>query len=409
MGTQARRTDRTVKAVTEIHGAVASGYEAVADAFAENFADGSEAGAACSVYVNGQEAVNLWAGVADPATGKPWDAGTAAMVYSTTKGVTAVCANLLVQRGLLDLDRPVAEYWPEFAAAGKGTLPVRMLLNHQAGLPVIDRKLTFDEVLAGTEVVTALAAQPPVWEPGTQHGYHALTYGWLIGELVRRITGKSLGTFFAEEIARPLGLDFWIGLPDGETDRVAAEVPAAKPQAATPPADPQMRALIAAFTDPDSISSRALYLSGALTPSADGKPDPEGTRRFHASEIPSVNGIGTARSLARLYAACVSEVDGIRLLGDDTVARACATESEGPDRVLVMPTHYGLGFWLPTSWSSLLGPTSFGHPGAGGSLGFADRESRVGFGYVMNQLNTAGMGGDPRKRRLIDAVRGTLH
>ncbi|MEV5968098.1 serine hydrolase domain-containing protein [Kribbella sp. NPDC051952] len=388
-----------------LHGDVAEGFGLVADAFAENFRLGLETGASCVVYLDGREVVQLWAGTADPETVRPWDASTTAMVYSTTKGVAAICANLLVQRGLIDLDRPVAAYWPEFGAAGKESLPVRMLLNHQAGLPLVDAPVTFDDVVAGEPVVAALAAQAPVWTPGSAHGYHAVTFGWLVGELVRRVTGRSLGTFFADEVARPLGLDFWIGLPDSELDRVAREVPSV-PADPGPPT-PQQLQIAAAFGDPASVSSRTMFLNGALAP----KPEPPSLselRRLYRSEVASINGIGTARSLARLYAACVSEVDGVRLLGDDTVERARQVESDGPDRVLFVRTRFGLGFWLPTDWSVLLGPASFGHPGAGGSLGFGDAAARIGFGYVPNRLSATGMGGDPRKERLLDALRRSL-
>ena len=388
-----------------VYGDVAEGFGPVADAFAESFRDGLETGASCAVYVDGREVVHLWSGTADPSSGRPWDDSTAAMVYSTTKGVAAICANLLVQRGLVDLDRPVAAYWPEFGAAGKETLPVRMLLNHQAGLPLVDAPVTFDDVVDGRPMVAALAAQAPVWAPGSEHGYHAVTYGWLVGELIRRVTGRSLGEFFAAEVAQPLGLDFWIGLPDSEFGRVAREVPS--PPADSGPPTPEQLRIAAAFGDPASVSSRTMFLNGALAPKPE-PPSPAELRRLYRSEVAAINGVGTARALARLYAACVSEVDGVRLLSDETVERARQVESDGPDRVLFVRTRYGLGFWLPTEWSAQLGPASFGHPGAGGSIGFGDAAARVGFGYVPNRLSMNGMGGDPRKVRLIDALRRCL-
>jgi len=189
------------------------GYEPVADAFAENFRGPGEIGAACCVYVDGEQVVDLWGGLADAGTEAPWTDHTIAMVYSATKGLAAMCALLLAQLGELDLDRPVAAYWPEFAAGGKDRVTTRQVLSHQAGLPVIDRRLKYEDVLSGGPVVEALAEQPPVWEPGTRHGYHVLTYGWLVGEIVRRVSGESIGAFFAREFARPLGLNTWIGLP----------------------------------------------------------------------------------------------------------------------------------------------------------------------------------------------------
>ena len=216
-----------------------------------------------------------------------------------------MCVALLAQRGEIDYDAKVADYWPEFAAEGKGEIPVRVLMSHRAGLPVIDRTLTADEVFAWTPVIEALAAQAPVWEPGTKHGYHAVTYGHLAGELVRRVSGKSLGTFFADEVAKPLGLDFWIGLPASQESRVAPLVP-------SPPPPPEMEAMMAQFMGPDSLAGRALSLGGAL--SASGDEMIFNTPAMHAAEIPAGNGITNAASLSRMYAACVSEVDGIRLL-----------------------------------------------------------------------------------------------
>ncbi|MGK2949455.1 MAG: serine hydrolase domain-containing protein, partial [Acidimicrobiales bacterium] len=197
--------------MTEIGGRVEPGFEGVAAAFERSFAEHGEVGAATAAYVGGRKVVDLWGGVADQATGAPYTEGSLQLVFSTTKGATAACANLLAQRGDLDIDAPVAEYWPEFAAAGKADIPVRWLLCHKAGLPYVDATLTLDEALAWDPMIRALEAQAPVWEPGTAHGYHATTYGWLVGEVVRRISGKSLGTFFREELAEPLGLEFWIG------------------------------------------------------------------------------------------------------------------------------------------------------------------------------------------------------
>lgn len=378
----------------ELCGTVAPGFEPVADAFTENFDVGPELGAACAVYVDGTEVVNLWAGTADQATGRPWDDRTVAMVASTTKGATAVCAAILVERGVLDVDRPVADYWPEFARAGKADIPVRMLLNHQAGLPVVDATLTVEDILAGGPVVEALAAQAPVWPPGTRHGYHAMTYGWLVGEVVRRISGRSLGRFFAEEVAAPLGLSFWIGIPEEHLDRIA-------PVFIPPEDDPDGPA--AEPLDLDSLALRATTMNGVLNV-LDG--DEVFDRRWHMAEIPAGNGIADARSIARLYAACVGTVDGVRLLGDDTVRRVGAEQSRGIDALIGAETRFGLGFWLPIDEQPLLGPSSFGHPGAGGSIGFADLDARVGFGYVPNRMGS-GMG-DPRRQRLIDALQSSL-
>lgn len=397
----------------DVKGTVAPGFEAVADAFDGNFADGLEIGAACAVHLDGRLVVDIWAGMADPGAGAPWRDDTVAGVFSASKGVAALCAAVLAQRGDLDLDRPVADYWPEFAAGGKEHVTVRTLLNHQAGLPAFDRMLTRDEIMARDPVVAALAEQVPFWAPGTTHGYHALTFGWLVGELVRRVDGRLLGDFLAEEVAAPLSADVWIGFPVEEHGRLARLIPAAPPQpAGEPPAiDPAMLEMItamgAAMADPQSMTSRAFTLNGALVedpPDPDAPRDVEGEKRYYATEMASVNGVMNARALARLYGACVGEVDGVRLLEGDLVEQVLKSTTTGKDAVLFVPTSIGLGFWRPTGASPMFGPSSFGHPGMGGSIGLADPDTGVGFGYVMNKLNTSGMLGEPRKRRLLDAL-----
>ncbi|SPL91764.1 Esterase A [[Actinomadura] parvosata subsp. kistnae] len=336
-------------------GETAPGFEAVRAAFEENLASGAEIGAAVTVYVHGQKVVDLWGGLADPDAGRPWERDTVQVVYSTTKAVTAACALLLAQRGELDLDAPVARYWPEFAAGGKERIPVRWLLTHQAGLPVLDRPITPAEAIAWDPVVDALAAQRPAWEPGTEHGYHAFTYGWLVGEVVRRVSGRSIGTFLAEEIAGPLGLDLWIGLPERERHRVSRIVtdPAAFDTSAIDlDAVPElMRSVLAAYADPTSLSSRAMSL---VRPPLDHNDPAE-----QAAELPATNGICTARGLAGFYAALI---DG-RLLTPGTLAAATAEQAAGIDRVLLVPVRIGTGFGLPTPDAHWYSPTAFGFGG----------------------------------------------
>ena len=397
--------------MSEITGTVADGFEPVREAFEANFAEHGDIGAGVAVYVDGACVVDLVGGIADPSTSRAYDADTLQLVFSTTKGAAAMCAHRLVQEGRLSLDTVVAEIWPEFATAGKSSVTVRDVLGHRAGVPVVDADLALPEVLAIDPIVAALAAQAPVWEPGEAHGYHALTYGWLVGEIVRRVDGRSLGRFFAEEIAGPLGIEFWIGLPDEHQDRVAP-LQASRPQASDfdPSAfDPEILPLLGdlatAYLDPNSVTNRALMLNGSFLLGAGelawNRPE------VRASEIPAANGVTNARSLARLYASCVGEVDGVRTLDADVVDAACTEVSAGRDQVLVVPTRFGAGFFLPSSFSPLLGPGSFGHAGAGGSLGFADRDHRVGFGYVMNKMSTS-LSNDPRTAGLIGALRTCL-
>jgi len=378
--------------VPAVHGFVAPGFEPVRDAFARNFAEHGEVGAACCVYLRGEPVVDIHGGLADAATGRAWQADTLQLVFSATKGVTAACMLMLVERGAVDLDAPVARYWPEFAANGKSAIPVRWLLSHRAGLAAIEGDFTLDEALSWDPVVAALAAQAPLWEPGTKHGYHLRSYGWLLGELVRRVDGRTVGRFLADEVAGPLGLDLWIGLPAEQEHRVSTIVPPA------PPA-PEMQEVMAKLFAPDTIAGRAFSGPSNLF----HYDDMWNRRALHAAELPSSNGIATARALARLYAALVGEVDGVRLLRPETVATARTTQSEGGDAVLYLPTRFGLGFMLPPALCPSAPPSAFGHPGAGGSLALGDPERELGFAYVLNRMSLA-TAGDPRADGLVAAL-----
>jgi CubicO group peptidase (beta-lactamase class C family) len=386
--------------MVEINGTVAQGFEKVVDVFRSNFDEFAELGAGFALYADGEAKVDITAGVADAATGRAWDEGTLQVVFSTTKGAAAICVARLVDAGALSYDDTVASHWPEFAAAGKENVTIRQMMSHQAGLPYVDRVLSFDDLLAVRPVVEALAAQAPVWEPGTTHGYHALTFGWLAGELVRRVDGRTLGTYFADEVAGPLGLDFWIGLPESEESRVSTLA------AAPPPSDPAQLIRMMQTMGPGTIGFKALTMNGSLMGLGAGR-NPFNTRAVHATEMPAANGITNASSLAKMYAATVSDVDGVRLLSPDVMRAASAQAVGGPDAALVAETRFGMGFMLDNETVPLLGPNAFGHAGAGGSLGQADPDSGVGYGYVMNQM-LSGLTGDPRTVRLNDAVRACL-
>jgi CubicO group peptidase (beta-lactamase class C family) len=374
-----------------IAGSVAAGFEPVRDAFVANFEHQGEVGAAFCVHLNGRRIVDLWGGVTAPGASDPYTADTLQMVMSTTKGVVAIAAHILAEEGRLDFDAPVAQYWPEFAAEGKGTMPVRWLFSHRAGLAAIDRPLTVEDVYAWDPVVAALAAQRPNWEPGSGHGYHALTYGWLAGQVIRRASGMSVGRFVAERVASPLGLEFWIGLPDALNARVAPQIPAPPPTPGAP-ADP----FTARLADPKSLMHRAFTNPAGLFGAAN-------LPAFRAAEVPAANGIGTARALSRLYAACIGEVDGVRLLKPETVERAIRTEAHGEDLVVGYETRYGTGFQLSFPSRPMAGGGSFGHYGMGGSVGFAHPSHGLSFGYVMNQMLSPS-GADPRTTALIRAV-----
>ncbi|MEU2394884.1 serine hydrolase domain-containing protein [Streptomyces sp. NPDC007369] len=422
----------------DIQGQVAEGFEAVRDAFIRNFEVLGDRGAAVAVYRDGRRVVDLWAGTRDVDGGAaagaeagaeagadaeaeagaeagaearaagvgggavPWGEGTAQIVRSATKGVAAVVPLLLHQRGLLDLDAPVGAYWPEFKAGGKERALVRDLLAHRAAVPALDVPLTPQQAADGLTGARAVAEQQAFWEPGTAHGYHAQTYSWLLSELVLRVTGASLGKWLAQEVTGPLGLDFWIGLPEaeaasGRVGRVGAvEPPATAGVLRTRP----RRNVSEAYADPASLTRRAF---AAITPLAD-----ENDPAYRAAELPASAGIGTARALAGLYAALLDDTeDGPRLFTPPTAALAGRELSAGPDRVLVVNTRFGPGCMLHSPASPMLSPASFGHPGRGGSLGFADPEAGVGFGYVTNGLAKS-VTADPRAQALIRALRASL-
>ena len=368
-------------------------FEPVRDALAEALASGFEVGAALAVYVDGKAVVDLWGGYADKARTRPWRRDTIVNLYSVGKAISAVCALRLVDAGLLDLDAPVARYWPEFAQANKGGLPVRYLLTHQAALPAIARPLPSGAWSRWETIAEALAAQEPWWEPGAGHGYHVNTQGFLIGEIVRRVTGKTLGTYLRESIAGPAGIDFFVGFGP-ELDPRCADMLPPRPSPETEEflrGESLMR--LCAYRNPLELSGTGVV----------------NTRAWRAAEVPSTNGHGNARAVARLYSALAGdgELDGVRVLSPETIARASEQQVYGDDIVLQRPTRFGLGFQL-TMAERRLGPNprAFGHFGAGGSLGFADPDGRVAFGYAMNQ----GRGGWQHQhvRHFIDLVYAAL-
>jgi len=364
----------------DIGGYVETEFEPVLDAFAANFDERGELAAQVCVYVAGRPVVDLWGGCAPDSL---------MLVFSATKGVTAVCANLLIERGALDPDAPVQRYWPEFRDK---RVTVRHVLSHQAGLPLVEGPITLDEALRWEPVVQRLARQQPLWEPGTKHGYHMRTFGWLVGELIRRVDGRTVGRFFRDEIAYRLSLDFWIGLPDEHESRVVPLVP--------PDAD--MRAAL------EPLKDRLLLARVFANPGDHFNYDTMWNRReLHACELPSSNGIGDARSLARLYAAVGGEVDGVRVLQADSVEAARAIQAKGPDAVILVESAFGLGFMLGAAFGAANPPSVFGHAGAGGSLAFADPERGVAFAYVMNHLRFD-PAGDPRSETLVRALYRSL-
>ena len=373
------------------------------DAFAAVLASGFEAGAALAVYLDGEPVIDLWSGYADAARNQPWRRDTIVNLYSVGKAISAVCLLRLVDAGLVDLDAPVARYWPEFAQASKARLPVRYLLTHQAALPAIARPLPSGSSSSWDTIADALAGQAPWWEPGAGHGYHVNTQGFLIGEIVRRVTGRPFGAYLRESITGPARVDFFVGFGP-ELDSRCADVLPVLPS-------PEAAELQRQFdVDPRGLSGLALMRYNAYR----NPPEISGmgvvnTRSWRAAELPSTNGHGNARAVARLYSALAGDgrLDGVSVLSPETIRRASAEQVYGEDIVLQRPTRFGLGFQL-TMPERRLGPSprAFGHFGAGGSLGFADPDRRLAFGYAMNQ----GRSGWQHKhvRQLIDLVYAAL-
>ncbi|MFI1155585.1 serine hydrolase domain-containing protein [Streptomyces sioyaensis] len=372
------------------HGTADEGFGAVADAFARNFADGGELGAAVTVFVGGRKVVDLWGGSADDRTGRAWDARTVLPVMSLAKAVISFCVHLLAEQGRLDLDAPVADCWPEFARHGKEGITPRMVLAHTAGIPLAERNLTFEELTAWTPVIRALEEQPPLWEPGTAYEYHAHAFGFLLGEVIRRLTGLTPGRYFRRAVADELGLRTWIGLPQEELPQLARLVEAE----GRPP-----------LPSPDLLPMRALTMNGVLP--FPGLDDPHGYNApaLLTAEFPGAGAVSSARGLAALYAAVATGVDGgPRLLGAETVTDAVRQQSGGPSwsGLPDLGARWGTGVLLDSPFRRLLGPRSFAHSGAGGQFGFGDDEFGVGFAYTANRM---GGSGDQRCERLIAALR----
>jgi len=378
-------------------------FAEVRQEFERNFTERGEVGASVAITLAGETVVDLWGGIADPATGAPWERDTMCVVWSTTKGAAALSAHVLSNTGDLDFDRPVADYWPEFAANGKDGVLVRHLLTHQAGVPGVREPLPPGAFYDWDLMTSRLAAEAPFWEPGTRHGYHALTFGFLIGEVVRRITGTTIGTFFRKEVAEPLGLDFWIGLPSAEEGRVARLLEAAPPG----PGDAVDECFILAMTDPTSLPALAIFNSGGYM-----LPGEADSRAAHQAELPSSGGITNARGVAGMY----GQLAHGGLVGSHQFSRAeiyrmteCLSAGSR-DAVLLTCARWGMGFMKGARSAAnvvprqevVLSPEAFGHVGSGGSIGFVDPRAGMSFGFVMNQMKATM--GIPNAQPLIDAA-----
>lgn len=386
------------------------GFERVAEAFQANFDSKGEIGASVCLTVGGETVVDLWGGIADPKTGAAWNEDTVTVVFSCTKGATAICAHVLSSRGKLDIDAPVAELWPEFAQHGKAAVTTRMMLDHSSAVPALREPVKDSGPYEWDYMTGRLAAEAPFWEPGTRNGYHGFTFGWTVGEMVRRASGRSLGAFFQDEIARPLGIDFWIGLPEAIEPRVAPVIPHVYKAG-----DGRTPFMTDLATRRDSPAALFYFNVGAWRSGG------ANSRAGRAAEIGAANGVTNARGLAGLYAPLAN--GGGRLVDAATLARmgevSMATHD---DATLRIPTRFALGFMKsmdnrqrsagarlfgPDVDSVILGSAAFGHVGAGGSLGFADPAAGLSFGYAMNRMGP-GLLLNERGQSLVDAAYRSL-
>jgi CubicO group peptidase (beta-lactamase class C family) len=386
-----------------VSGEVDEGYGKVADVFRRNLSGGQEVGAAFAVYRDGRKVVDMWGGFRNGITRAPWQQDTLVNVFSTTKGVASLAVAVAASRGLISYDAKVADYWPEFAQAGKDAITVRQLLSHQAGLPAIRPLLTPNDLAEPTSMSAKLAAQVPAWTPGTRHGYHGFTLGWYQGELIRRTdpAGRTLGRFFAEEIAEPLGLDFYIGLPTSvNRDRVAHLHPWSRSKLLLH----MSPALVAASLNPFSLTTRACMIAKGIN---GAEVEHYNREEIRVVEIPSGNGIGAARSIAKLYGSAATGGSDIGLTPStlDALKKPAIPPTHGlRDKVLHVDISYSLGFYRPLPATAVFGSSdkAFGTPGAGGSFGFADPDTGIGYAYVMNKLGVHPV--DPRESGLRKAL-----
>ena len=384
-----------------VHGDVSVGFEAVREAFADNFARREELGGACCVYYRGKKVVDLWGGIRNGETGEPWEPDTMVIVHSTTKGLAAMTLALAHSRGWLDYEQPVCRYWPEFAQQGKEKITVRQLLGHQAGLFALDIPVTRELVGDLDRLAIELARQKPAWEPGTRQGYHGITLGFYESELLRRIDPRhrSLGTFFDDEIARPLGLDVYIRLPESIPNSRLATL-----------ARPGMVAMLRGFGPRFMVEAMNPHSNISRTLRGSELPHDAGQIYARNLEIPSGGAVGTAWAIAHAYS--VFALDGhelgLRRKTLDLLAAPAVPPTLGWfDECLRAEVQFSLGFMKPSATWPFGTATSFGSPGAGGSLGFADPAARVGYAYVTSRMGTT-LTGDPRDVALRQALYASL-
>ncbi|MEH6348283.1 MAG: serine hydrolase domain-containing protein [Bermanella sp.] len=380
-------------------------FEDVAYEFMQNFTERGEVGASVCIRIGDEKVVDLWGGLANTRSQTPWDEDSLCVVFSCTKAATAMCAHLLIERGLLDLNAPVSQYWPQFAQAGKEDITVAMMLNHSAGLPAFKDPIKANGFNDWDYMVERLEKEAPFWTPGTRNGYHMISYGWTVGELVRRVSGKSLGEFFQEEFSVPLKMDFWIGLPEDEESRVA-HMMMGEPNMKPPFSDFSK----AVMSNPSSVSHLALMNNGGHSANSEIS---------HAAQIGGAGGISNARSLSRMFMPLANKglAKGNRYFSENTVAKMGEVSvATLQDAVLLLPTRFSLGFMKSmdnrknkpgNTESFIIGDRAFGHVGAGGSTGFADPDCNMAFAYTMNKM-ASGILLNERGQALVDGAYKSL-
>jgi CubicO group peptidase (beta-lactamase class C family) len=379
-----------------LNGTYAPRFQRVVDAFIENYRTEDELGSSVSAVVDGSTVIDLWGGWKDGARVHEWQHDTIVCMMSVSKGITGLAFMLLVDRGLIDVDAPVARYWPEFAQAGKQSLPVRYILDHRAGLPVLENPLWPGAMYDREAMCAALAAQAPLWQPGTIAAYHVHTQGYLLGEIMRRVTGKTVGPFLRDEIAQPLHADYMIGAMSARDQARCAEV--------IPNMDARLFA--AKEAERDTLRARAF-----LQNPAEPWHTTLNSRPWRECEIASGNGHGNARGVARIYGAFArgGELEGVRLCSPASIEAMISEQHNLTERLQDRPYHQALGILLNTPSAVYMGPNprAFGHHGIGGSIGFADPDAGIGFSYCINQMHAVGTNG-PRAARLISALYASL-
>jgi CubicO group peptidase (beta-lactamase class C family) len=403
MKTRGERYLGTAAVAAPVHGEVAPGFERVREEFERNFSERGELGAACAVYHEGEKVVDLWGGYRDLERREPWEEDTLVLVYSTTKGLAGMAMAVAHSRGLLDHDERIAAYWPEFAQNGKEDVTVRQLLSHQAGLSAMDRPLDRATIADRDALAAVIAHQRPAWEPGTSHGYHGISLGWYEGELIRRVDPKrrSIGGFFRDEIADPLDLEFYIGVPPEVPSARIAEIEAFQPLQMLFHLNTMPSGMVLSLLNPRSLTSRSLNHMKLRSPGDLNRPE------FRAVEIPAGGGVGLVRSIAKAYGAFAT---GGRELGITEETMGALTTPTAPpssgirDKVLHTDTRFSLGYMKPfPSFRFGTSERAFGTPGLGVSFGYADPDARIGFAYAPNRLGFY-MWDDPREKALRNAL-----